>query len=572
MRLLKNLSIRVKLVASFSIFLVFIIILGFMASGSVRKIAENGSQMYSYNLKSIDVLHEIKENNLEIKANLLNALYAQSMQTSNEILPIIEELKADNDQLMDTYEKTLLKADNKKLWDTYKEELEKYRESRNQLIKYISQGNTAMAKGLMEENEVSRVTMQEQLNELVKNNQDIAESKNTENKAYVAMLNILTLVVSILGFVLAAFLGFVLSTYITKYLKMGLTFAQALENGDLTTEISSVSNDELGKLINSLGKAQERMRSTMSNIMDRTMEVAASSQQLSAAIEEVSATFTIINNNTENIVSGIIDVNTATEELTATIDQVNSGVTQLATSSSDGNMQSVTIKNRAVKIKENGIKSKELADKLYDQTEEKIQKSIENAKVVEEISVIASSIASIAEQTNLLSLNAAIEAARAGEHGRGFAVVADEIRSLAEQSTGYVKDITELVEKVINSVNDLADNSREILEFVDNRVRVDYDLLIQTGINYEKDAIYVNGLSQDTASMSEELNASTEEISSVVQSIAANMEGTAQSSEEILSSMDTTSRSIDDMAKMAQSQAKVADSLNQAVALFKLNA
>lgn len=572
MRRLKDLSIRMKLVASFSIFLVFIIILGFMASGSVRKIAENGSQMYSYNLKSIDVLHEIKENNLEINAYLLNVLYAQSMQTSNEILPIIEELKADNDQLMVTYEKNLLKDDNKKLWDTYKEELENYRESRNQIIKYTSQGNTAMAKGLMEENEVSRVTMQDQLNQLVKSNQDIAESKNNENKDYVAMLNILTLVVSLLGIVLAALLGFVLSTYITKYLKLGLTFAQALENGDLTTEISSVSNDELGKLINSLGKAQDRMRRTMSNIMDRTMEVAASSQQLSAAIEEVSATFTIINNNTENIVNGIIDVNTATEELTATIDQVNSGVTQLATSSSDGNMQSVTIKNRAVKIKENGIKSKELADKLYDQTEEKIQRSIENAKVVEEISVIASSIASIAEQTNLLSLNAAIEAARAGEHGRGFAVVADEIRSLAEQSTGYVKDITELVEKVINSVNDLADNSREILEFVDNRVRVDYDLLIQTGINYEKDAIYVNGLSQDTASMSEELNASTEEISSVVQSIAANMEGTAQSSEEILSSMDTTSRSIDDMAKMAQSQAKVADSLNQAVALFKLNA
>ncbi len=572
MRRLKDLSIRMKLVASFSIFLVFIIILGFMASGSVRKIAENGSQMYSYNLKSIDVLHEIKENNLEINAYLLNVLYAQSMQTSNEILPIIEELKADNDQLMDTYEKNLLKDDNKKLWDTYKEELENYRESRNQIIKYTSQGNTAMAKGLMEENEVSRVTMQDQLNQLVKSNQDIAESKNNENKDYVAMLNILTLVVSLLGIVLAALLGFVLSTYITKYLKLGLTFAQALENGDLTTEISSVSNDELGKLINSLGKAQDRMRRTMSNIMDRTMEVAASSQQLSAAIEEVSATFTIINNNTENIVNGIIDVNTATEELTATIDQVNSGVTQLATSSSDGNMQSVTIKNRAVKIKENGIKSKELADKLYDQTEEKIQRSIENAKVVEEISVIASSIASIAEQTNLLSLNAAIEAARAGEHGSGFAVVADEIRSLAEQSTGYVKDITELVEKVINSVNDLADNSREILEFVDNRVRVDYDLLIQTGINYEEDAIYVNGLSQDTASMSEELNASTEEISSVVQSIAANMEGTAQSSEEILSSMDTTSRSIDDMAKMAQSQAKVADSLNQAVALFKLNA
>ncbi len=340
----------------------------------------------------------------------------------------------------------------------------------------------------------------------------------------------------------------------------------------MTYKVHFKSNDEFGKLLQSMGIAQERMRDTVSNIMERTMEVAASSQELSAAIEEVSTTFTSINENTENIVNGILDVNSATEELTATIDQVNSGVTQLATSSSDGNMHSIEIKNRAVSIKENGLKSKELADSLYDEKEEKIQQSIEKSKVVEEISIIASSIASIAEQTNLLSLNAAIEAARAGEHGRGFAVVADEIRSLAEQSSNYVKDIAELVNKVISTVNDLAENSRDVLHFVDNRVREDYDLLIQTGESYENDAIYVNGLSQDTASMSEELNASTEEISSVVQSIASNMEGTAQSSEEILKRMETTSRSIDEMSRMAQNQAMIAESLNKAVSVFKVNA
>ena len=51
--------------------------------------------------------------------------------------------------------------------------------------------------------------------------------------------------------------------------------------------------------------------------------------------------------------------------------------------------------------------------------------ALEEAKVVEQIEVLAQSIMGITAQTNLLALNASIEAARAGEAGKGFAVVAD---------------------------------------------------------------------------------------------------------------------------------------------------
>lgn len=65
--------------------------------------------------------------------------------------------------------------------------------------------------------------------------------------------------------------------------------------------------------------------------------------------------------------------------------------------------------------------------------------AIEDAKIVDEVSVLAANISANASQTNLLALNAAIEATRAGEHGRGFAVVADKVRKLAEESSSTVK-------------------------------------------------------------------------------------------------------------------------------------
>jgi len=84
--------------------------------------------------------------------------------------------------------------------------------------------------------------------------------------------------------------------------------------------------------------------------------------------------------------------------------------------------------------------------------------------VSKEISSITETIITIAEQTNLLALNAAIEAARAGEMGRGFAVVADEVRRLAEISGNAAKEIAELVEKALNTVEEGRTASEDVVE------------------------------------------------------------------------------------------------------------
>ncbi len=61
----------------------------------------------------------------------------------------------------------------------------------------------------------------------------------------------------------------------------------------------------------------------------------------------------------------------------------------------------------------------------------------------------------ISAQSNLLGLNAAIESARAGEIGRGFGVVSNEIRKMARQSKEYAKQITEQLQLVSSSINEM---------------------------------------------------------------------------------------------------------------------
>ena len=59
----------------------------------------------------------------------------------------------------------------------------------------------------------------------------------------------------------------------------------------------------------------------------------------------------------------------------------------------------------------------------------------------ERIGTVVGLITSIAAQTNLLALNATIEAARAGDAGKGFAVVASEVKDLASQTGRATKEI-----------------------------------------------------------------------------------------------------------------------------------
>ena len=99
----------------------------------------------------------------------------------------------------------------------------------------------------------------------------------------------------------------------------------------------------------------------------------------------------------------------------------------------------------------------------------RLEQALEEAKVVEQIGVLADSILAITGQTNLLALNASIEAARAGEAGKGFAVVAEEIRVLAEQSKDAVANIQAVTENVDNAVANLANDSNHLLDFVIDR-------------------------------------------------------------------------------------------------------
>lgn len=447
----------------------------------MESMAARTEKMYSSNLQDINELHIIKENLLNIRSELQRAVLYKDADKTKSSVANIQEYGKGNGELIDLYGKNYLSEEENKIWNNFLSDMKSYQNKATEVLDLAASGKYDDAESKLNEVTKIREAMSEKINNLIALNENMAKSENESNIRITKYNSIFMYIIIGIGLILSAFIGTILSANISKSVKKALIFAKALSEWDLTVEVENKSRDELGKLIEALRQAQENMREIVSNIMTQTSEVSASSEELAATIEEINGSYEIINKNTSHITDSVMDIRAATEELNATIDQVNSGVTQLASNSSEGSIEAVGIKDRAVKIKEKGKESKELAERISVEKQHNIFDAIEKGKVVDEIAKIAELISGIAGQTNLLALNASIEAARAGEHGKGFAVVASEIGTLADQSAVYVKEITEVVRSVKNAFENLADNSRDILEFVDGRVRKDYELLVDTG-------------------------------------------------------------------------------------------
>jgi len=250
----------------------------------------------------------------------------------------------------------------------------------------------------------------------------------------------------------------------------------------------------------SVVKALEVVNQNIAKIEASVKELASTSHDSSAAMEEMTQSASQVAKNAQSVAALSEDTVKKAKRSGETVNETIRGISTIST----------TIANLTSVINTLGVKGNKIGS-------------------------IIQTINNISKQTNLLALNAAIEAARAGEHGKGFAVVAEEVRRLADDSSKATTEISNLIggiqEEVKNAIH-TSDMGRSLIEREISKA--------QMAENAVKDII--NNIAKVTNAM-KEIHVATQEQKAGADQIAKGVEFGSSLTQEIVRAIQEQSMS-----------------------------
>ncbi|PKM76382.1 MAG: hypothetical protein CVU90_12765 [Firmicutes bacterium HGW-Firmicutes-15] len=573
MKWFNNIRTMNKLIISFTIVSLLLALVGYVGWSSMKTTNDGMTTIYQERLIPMDQLGKANVSLLSIRGNMWQTCTTEAMQKE-----AIDQMNKDFNSLKEELNQFYagdMTPEEQKLVDQLKPAFIKYEAVSAKYIQLVQSGASLETKIQFLTNTVrgDRQNVEALMDQLIQLNKNIADSIKSDSDIKYVSASKMIIMLTLLGFILSIGFGIFIGRQISIPLYAAAKLAGAIADGDLSKKVNETSlerKDEIGILAKAFDGMIIQLRDLVGQISDNSQDIAAASQELSATTQNVSSTMEEVSASIEEISAGLETVSASTEEISASSEEMTASLSQMVSEAQASNVIAGKIEDRASRIQRDATTKKQAGAEILEDIKAKMTQAIDEAKIVNEVSDLADSIAAIASQTNLLALNAAIEAARAGEQGKGFAVVAEEVRKLAEQSASTVGDIKKVTDEVQRSIINLIDNANNILQYMNSAVMEDYETFVAVMGIYTKDAKAFQQTTTKITGMSNQVLIAVNEVGKAIESVAINMAESASGAQEIAKGTEETSSSVVQVAEAAAKLAENAEKLNQLITRFNL--
>lgn len=340
--------------------------------------------------------------------------------------------------------------------------------------------------------------------------------------------------------------------------------------GDLTQKLDVRSGDELELIAGNVNELLAYIRKIMIGISSGSMRLMSSSRKMVDHLSSADESITDVSATMQEMSAAMEETTSSLNQITEAIDEIYSSVERIAGNADAGKVSSQEMESRASGANDAAAEGEKKANIETEKMAASLNEKIAKSKSVEQIEILTSNIIEITEQTNLLALNASIEAARAGEAGRGFAVVADEIGKLAGNSADAAAKIRQVSAEVIQAVDELAEGSQHMIEFVRNSTEEGFGGLVATSENYATDANAMRAMMEQFAQTAEELRSTMDGIRESISAVNIAVEESAKGIAGVSESSVQLTGNVNDIQSEASDNNGIAEDLATEVGKFKL--
>lgn len=549
--------------------LIGIISLGILAN-SLTAITTGSQQVMNNEVEKINLIHGIYEDYLDMYMNVYAHINAKLLRSMDKKRDAIMESREEMWQYMEAYRAGITSAEVEETYALLESRLRNFDSYVDAVLEASREDDKERANALVANNlGMLNGTIDTNMNKLLEysaaeldSSKAVLQQQADRSYSVIIVVIVLLVVAAVLVTIIA------IRVIVVPIRKIATAINGMIEDihngqGSLTERVPVQTKDEIATLAKGVNEFLDILQEMIGGVISCSEEIdlqqknvnevveetnrsasetSATMQQLAASIQEVSATAAYVNENTR---------------------QAQESVGEMVDKAVNGTKFAEEIRSRAEELRKLAQDSKETAGQMIREFDVALQASIEDSHQIDNIGSLTGDILSIASKTNLLALNASIEAARAGEAGKGFAVVADEIRVLADGSKETANNIQQISKGVVDAVMKLADNANNLVNFINERILPDYEILEQTGEQYLNDSITVDqimgemrdsmenigGMMRDVAQSNENITNNVQESAQGVTGVVGNTTALVDNMQNIIGALDQVSNVISHLSE-----------------------